>query len=651
MSRLSKYRLRLIEQLLKLYTIKRKSSYSCTIVGLEIYDDPEVMFQSGQQTRSSSFSSASAVSSSSSSSPSNHHLQPASNVVVGDGCAWTYQGPPGSDPEVIAAGLGYLVVLLNMLASYMAIRLPYTSVFHGSHSYVIFNNHDPTSVSTSAAAISTLANGSTHSAAAVGGVGGGDIIEDRYYLTLLDNTNPNHFRRAITLLNHNIIYFCERLTTSFGGNGDTSYAASTISSSSILSSFAPLHLLPNTLKLIEILTLHLRSQSDSKYVADERRERQAREILTNRIQRATGQQIGDSNLNVNNTLASSPTSAYPHLQTHQSHYFHAPPALDASMAMSQSIVNVTKQDAYPTHIATSPSTRTNQHQTLQQLISPSSTRSAPPNQLVLQRLESPPFYSDTSNAMAAFSQLDSPSDSYAYGLASPPRGSPTRPPRTPSSTSLSRAASTGGHLNSLQRSELLTGSTFFGLPPNGYLSAEEPRESVLLQAPVRQSSQTTMVHQPNRMATIAAAGTNTRDSPATTADAAIMKTAYTRSISGSTSLGDSPITPSVASLSSSSSSGSIGLSPSSLASAAAAASRAFTTPIHFQHAVAAAMQMAPFQFGHPQQRYPPQPHPHPVSKDGRAWPLQPPARPAVSYASEAEVDWDLVDVVTDETER
>jgi hypothetical protein len=521
-SKLSKYRLHHIDELLKFYIIKRKSAASCTIIGLELMDDPDAML---------------------------HAARPANHAPPTDGAQVGFNGPPGTDPEVVAAALGYIVLVLHMLSCYLAVRLPYALRFHGSHSYVVFNDEEST----------------------------------RYFLTLLDNTNPNHFRRAITLLNHNIQYFCEKMTTGStaatkGHNGHTDSLAAL--------NLAPLHLLPNMLKLIESIFLQLRQSNSDPYIEHEQRVQQAIAMqkanqLPPQMQTTSLQQ---QHLLVQQQQQQQQYLPYPPDRVSSPHLF------DASM--SQSIVTVNRQDAFPMH-------------------RPSSGYAQPS----FHRLESPPFYSDQSSKVASMSAassyapLDSPRSQGFGDLASPPCSADhdQEHARMAYSSSMPRVQPLPPP--AMVRSDMLSPSQFFGLQPNGYLSAEEPRESVLFFAPT-----------PTKP-TQAPYGQRAHGSPGSEASPSA---AYGGSDFGSPmpqtpmrAFASSPSTPSSASLSS--------------------------TPMHLQQAIAAVM--SPFNLSRAGSLPPPL-HPPQWSSSSRSSVL-----PAVSYASEAEVDWDLVDVVTDETDQ
>lgn len=93
MNELSDKRSQHVELLIQIYVIKVKDNDSCTIVGLPLPDDIELL--------DSSYDNAS-----------------------------------------VNAALGYIVFVLYTLSCYLFIRLPYAMVFQTNCSYIIFNEQD-----------------------------------------------------------------------------------------------------------------------------------------------------------------------------------------------------------------------------------------------------------------------------------------------------------------------------------------------------------------------------------------------------------------------------------------------------------------------------------------------------------------------------
>lgn len=408
--KLSKYRLRLVDQLLQLYVIRRKSPHSCSIAGLELMDEPDVMLSSIRSPRPI--------------------------VLTTEGAPLAYTGLPGTDPEVVAAALGYIVLVLHMLSCYLAVRLPYTVKFHASNSFVTFN----------------------------------DAEETRYYLTLIDHPDATHFRRAITLVDHNIQYFCEQMgagRVTHAGVGRTGAGdARHVDSSSAPLNLTPLHLLPNMLTLIETIFLHLRQQRPDPYAEREQRMQQARAMhrANQMMQTQTTQPLQAP------SHAPPPATHTTHIRspsTIPTRTLSPPHAMDHSI--SQSMVTVR-------HPSVSPAPRISSAR--------SPAGSSDPSSLLQ---ESPPFFADQAHRAATIAAIASADvggggalGESTIGLASPVRSHRMRDEFARALDSEFAQSPSAD----LLRSDLITPSQLFGLAPNGYLAMEEPRESVLLlQAP------------------------------------------------------------------------------------------------------------------------------------------------------------------------
>jgi hypothetical protein len=129
-SKLAIRRTALIRYLVPIFSIQRISTNTCSILGLKLPDDSDDMIDRARQR------------------------------------ADTYG-------EQMAAGLGYLVLVLQILSKYLSITLPYPVHFLGAHSLIQCIDDE------------------------------GEL--QQYTLTLLDGENPNHFRRAVGFLNQNIL--------------------------------------------------------------------------------------------------------------------------------------------------------------------------------------------------------------------------------------------------------------------------------------------------------------------------------------------------------------------------------------------------------------------------------------------------------------
>jgi hypothetical protein len=540
--KLAKCRLRIIDQLLNIYIVKRKSADSCTIVGLELMDHPEPLFYAArmhQQHLSAASEQHAKL---------NQPLQDSEQPPV-----WT--GPPGTDPEVVAAALGYIVLVLQMLSVYLNVSLPYAMCFGGSQSYVSFNDED----------------------------------SSRYFLTLLDNANPQHFNRALTLLHFNILYFCDRLASLSGVAGKIEGLSESVTGGTNL---AKMQLLPGMLKLIETTFLHLRHIINETTTAAPVTTSQLHTLNAHKHLHATG----PTSLSARATPVS-------------------PVVLDASLLMSPRVAPSPASGAgggaprvgVPIHSAHVRSVR------------------------MEQQLESPPFFTDSPTVLSTLG-------------SSPPVTPFDSPPTTPSGMrTLSNPNSKQQDARQLamrlgppaaapplqlQRSELLTQSKFFGLPPNGYLSAEEPQNSVIMLPSSQQHRLPVHPQSPK----VAANSPGPQLQRAHISPVSVMSPSARSPHSSS---GIPPTTPQrtaqAATPSASPSCAAAGLAPSQHL-------RQQSNPQ--QHPspsyIASALFQSPSSRPSPSGRALPPPHSHSKS-----------AAPAV-YASETDLGWDLVDVVANE---
>lgn len=435
-SKLAKVRLGLMSRMLDLYVIRRKSPYSCSIVGLEIYDDPQELFNHSEPPPPP-------IEHPNPGSPA--HLQMIQQQQALLAKQAQQQGSNGMNGEIVAAALGYTLLVLHLLSCYLSIHLPYTLRFHGSHSYVEFNDED----------------------------------SSRYFLTLLDNSNPNHFRRAITLLNHDIQFLCESVSVSISA-GAAWLKQQQQHAHHNAANLAPIHLLPNMLKLIETAERSLKQQYADPHALQEQRLLQAQAIYrTQELERqrmqATlqkhqqDQQAYQLWLQQQRAHAAAPTMYSSPSQQHL--------ALDASI--SQSMVAVHREDALPPHHASSKPPPTSARSQQQRGGGLSHVDVLPPGfeHPSFGRLDSPPFYSEHQQAQAlgadnlAASPLQrtlsggSNSSSSGSGSASPADAS------SPIKAAMQPNVNTGNSLSFVP----------FSAPGmQSYVMTEEPRESMLL---------------------------------------------------------------------------------------------------------------------------------------------------------------------------
>lgn len=601
--KLAKCRLRLVDQLLNIYVVKRKSTHSCTIVGLELMDQPDAMFYAARITQQQLIHQHH--------HPSNTPVAPEQQtrltqaVLQDQDHPPAYSGPPGTDPEVVSAALGYIVLVLQMLSAYLQVGLPYAMHFAGSQSYLTFNDEEAS----------------------------------RYYLTLLDNANPQHFNRAITLLHFNILYFCERVVATIPGPSAQGKMDGTSGSGEATSGggggggggggmhIAPMQLLPSMLKLIETIFLHLRFVVNEPTAA----------ITTTTTSTSTHQP--PPSLAAPKHLHSSPPSSSS-LASRSSAGSSA--VLDASLLMSQSMVTVARPAGDPTKLAVA---------RVGVPIHAAGHRSQPRDQ----RMEAPPFFADSTSAIGSAATAGGEFGALGVGglggspvmpFDSPPT-TPTRPSSSPHQDARAFAMRLGPPAHphpppiQLQRSDLLTQSQFFGLPPNGYLSAEEPQNSVLM-SPSSLPSQ--------RAATAAAATTSAhQQSPRTS----------------------TPLAPSGPQLQRAHLSPAAVMAPSTRSSPHAANGAAPTTPRRTSQLTAASASPTALSHQSASPQVPPVPFLSPAlfqappTRTGGGGvatgglpprtPSQGPVpsgsrvvAPAVSYASETDLGWDLVDLVKHE---
>ncbi len=115
---------RLVNDLLSLYPIRVKDSKSCTIVGLSLVDDVS---------------------------------------TIGAQIEVLKTGTTGYDQLITPAALGYVVFVLQYIAGYLSVILPYEMRFCGSHSYLFVR--DQYGTGTNAAAVTSASPASTASTA------------------------------------------------------------------------------------------------------------------------------------------------------------------------------------------------------------------------------------------------------------------------------------------------------------------------------------------------------------------------------------------------------------------------------------------------------------------------------------------------------
>jgi len=471
----------LVRKLLATIPLERAKPNSCSIVGLELSDDPEEMIHAKPPLI-----------------PQGNPGQ-ADSPIHGNGAMKPAVPLPARemDAEVVAAALGYLVLLLQLLSAYVGVRLPFPLSFSGSRSHVQF-----------------------------------EFDQSRYFLTLMDNSNPQHFRRALSLLDYDIDYasydFRAMLQESarlvqLGGDDAPQRLG------------APLQLLPNTLKLVEVVLRALRKQAMEPYVdhdvrmqrlqAEQKRvsEEQQR-LLLEQQQRLfrTPQQRTQAQAKPaapdRRTLSSSPLLMDASMTQSMVHVQHRPdasamygngmpPPLHPSPARTQRASGQPRATGAPASPAGS------KPPALHHLdrafaaaagFAPSNTRPTPPGAAspasvqagaspALPTREAPaaqPTWGASVGGSSRSSSVSNSSNSSGGGDSSGSGGG-----------SSSGSASISG-LSSLSSEDLLTPSTFFGLPPNGYMVTEEPRESVLLMRPQDkyQQQQTTSSQPPRAQA-------------------------------------------------------------------------------------------------------------------------------------------------------